>query len=32
AVVAAADGCIAAMAIDRYLNSRKSIRVDWVHQ
>jgi len=31
AVVAAADGCIAAMAIDRYLNSRKSIRVDWVH-
>ncbi len=32
AVVAASDGCIAAMAIDRYLNSRKSIRVDWVHQ
>jgi len=31
AVVAAGDGCIAAMAIDRYLNSRKSIRVDWVH-
>ena len=31
AVVAASDGCIAAMAIDRYLNSRKSIRVDWVH-
>ena len=24
-------GCIAAMAIDRFLNSRKSIRVDWVH-
>lgn len=31
AVVAASDGCIAAMAIDRYINSRKSIRVDWVH-
>ncbi len=31
AVVAASDGCIAAMSIDRYLNSRKSIRVDWVH-
>ncbi len=31
AVVAASDGCVAAMAIDRYLNSRKSIRVDWVH-
>ncbi len=31
AVVAASDGCIAAMAIDRYLNSRKTIRVDWVH-
>ncbi len=31
AVVAASDGCISAMAIDRYLNSRKSIRVDWVH-
>ncbi len=32
AVVAASDGCIAAMAIDRFLNSRKAIRVDWVHQ
>jgi len=31
AVVAASDGCISAMAIDRYLNSRKAIRVDWVH-
>tara|TARA_B100000029_G_scaffold97525_1_gene87864 strand:- start:176 stop:1129 length:954 start_codon:yes stop_codon:yes gene_type:complete len=31
AVVAASDGCIAAMAIDRFLNSRKGIRVDWVH-
>ena len=31
AVVAASDGCIAAMAIDRFINSRKSIRVDWVH-
>ncbi len=31
AVVAASDGCIAAMAIDRFINSRKVIRVDWVH-
>ena len=30
-VFAASDGCIAAMSIDRFLNSRKSIRVDWVH-
>lgn len=29
AVVAASDGCIAAMAIDRYLNQRKNIRPDW---
>jgi len=32
AVVACSDGCIAAMAIDRYLNQRKDIRVDWVHR
>ncbi|MCB4427529.1 FAD-dependent oxidoreductase [Synechococcus sp. MU1643] len=32
AVVACADGCIAAMAIDKYLNQRKDIRVDWVHR
>lgn len=31
AVVAAGDGCIAAMAIDRYLNSRKAIKPDWAH-
>lgn len=31
AVVAAGDGCIAAMAIDRFLNSRKGIRPDWDH-
>merc|ERR1712023_127813 len=31
-VVAAADGCIAAMAIDKYLKGRKQIRVDWVHE
>jgi len=31
-VVAASDGCIAAMAIDRYLKGRKQIRVDWIHQ
>lgn len=31
AVVAAGDGCIAAMSIDRFLNSRKSIKPDWDH-
>ena len=31
AVVAAGDGCIAAMSIDRFLNHRKSIRTDWDH-
>jgi thioredoxin reductase (NADPH) len=31
AVVAAGDGCIAAMSIDRYLNSRQSIKPDWDH-
>jgi len=31
-VVAASDGCIAAMSIDRYLKGRKSVRVDWIHQ
>jgi len=30
-VVAAADGCIAAMAIDKYLKRRKSYKVDWIH-
>ncbi len=32
AVVACSDGCIAAMAIDKYLNQRKVVRVDWVHR
>ena len=31
-VVAAADGCIAAMSIDKYLKGRKSVKVDWIHQ
>jgi len=31
-VVAAADGCIAAMAIDKYINSRKTVKVDWIHK
>eukprot|EP00746_Dinoflagellata_sp_MGD_P163187 gnl/MRDRNA2_/MRDRNA2_91093_c0_seq1.p1 gnl/MRDRNA2_/MRDRNA2_91093_c0~~gnl/MRDRNA2_/MRDRNA2_91093_c0_seq1.p1 ORF type:complete len:516 (+),score=94.17 gnl/MRDRNA2_/MRDRNA2_91093_c0_seq1:102-1649(+) len=31
-VVAAADGCIAAMAIERHLKGRKKIKVDWVHK
>ena len=30
-VVAASDGCIAAMDIDRYLKGRNKVRVDWVH-
>lgn len=30
-VVAASDGCIAAMSIDRYLKGRKNVRVDWIH-
>ena len=32
AVVACSDGCIAAMSIDKYLNSRTEFRVDWVHK
>jgi len=32
AVVAASDGCIAAMAIEKYLKGRSSVRVDWVHK
>ena len=31
AVVAAGDGCIAAMSIDRFLNHRKAIKPDWDH-
>ena len=31
-VVAAADGCIAAMSIDKYLKGRKQVRVDWIHK
>lgn len=31
-VVAASDGCVAAMAIDRYLSGRKTLKVDWVHK
>lgn len=31
AVVAAGDGCVAAMDIDRYLHGRKSIKPDWDH-
>ena len=32
AVVACSDGCIAAMSIDKYLNQREGVLVDWVHQ
>tara|TARA_B110001452_G_scaffold186381_1_gene156839 strand:+ start:1421 stop:2380 length:960 start_codon:yes stop_codon:yes gene_type:complete len=31
-VVAAADGCIAAMSIDKYLKGRKTVKVDWIHE
>jgi len=31
AVVAAGEGCVAAMSIDRYLNSRRSVKPDWDH-
>jgi thioredoxin reductase (NADPH) len=31
-VVAAGDGCVAAMGIDRYLKGRKNFRVDWIHE
>ena len=31
-VVAASDGCIAAMSIEKFLKGRKIIKVDWVHK
>ena len=31
-VVAAADGCIAAMSIEKFLKNRKSVKVDWIHK
>jgi len=31
-VVAASDGCVAAMAIDKHLKGRRSVKVDWIHQ
>jgi thioredoxin reductase (NADPH) len=31
-VVAASDGCIAAMSIDKFLKKRKTFRVDWIHK
>merc|ERR1712087_1026022 len=31
-IVAAADGCIAAMSIEKFLNNRKNIKVDWIHK
>jgi thioredoxin reductase (NADPH) len=31
-VVAASDGCIAAMSVDKYLKGRKSVKVDWIHK
>ena len=31
-VVAASDGCIAAMSAERYLKGRKTVKVDWIHK
>lgn len=31
-VVAASDGCVAAMSIDKYLKGRKNVKVDWIHK
>mmetsp|Transcript_7832 Transcript_7832/g.14783 ORF Transcript_7832/g.14783 Transcript_7832/m.14783 type:complete len:402 (-) Transcript_7832:197-1402(-) len=31
-VVAASDGCIAAMSIEKFLYNRKAIKVDWIHK
>jgi thioredoxin reductase (NADPH) len=31
-VVAAADGCVAAMSIEKFLKGRKIIKVDWIHK
>jgi len=31
-VVAASDGCIAAMSLVRYLKGRRTISVDWIHK
>lgn len=30
-VVAASDGCIAAMSVEKYLNNRKKVKLDWIH-
>jgi thioredoxin reductase (NADPH) len=31
-VVAAADGCIAAMSLEKFLKNRKTVKVDWIHK
>lgn len=31
-VVAASDGCIAAMSLEKFLNNRKTVKVDWIHK
>lgn len=31
-VVAAADGCIAAMSIEKFLKNRNTVKVDWIHK
>ena len=31
-VVAAADGCMAAMSIEKFLKGRKKVTVDWIHK
>ena len=31
-VVATSDGCIAAMSIEKFLNNRKMVKVNWIHR
>ena len=31
-VVAAADGCVAAMSIEKFVKNRKTVKVDWIHK
>jgi len=31
-VVAASDGCVAAMSIDKFVKGRKNFKVDWIHK
>ena len=31
-VVAASDGCIATMSLEKFLNNRKTVKADWIHK